>query len=56
MNALQILRPTDRFLAVVLAVVTAATLLLATEAHAFCSLFCIHGDRMIETEICAGRG
>ena len=38
------------------AVVTAATRLVAAAAHAFCSIVCIHGDQMIDTEICAGRG
>ncbi|MBM7048401.1 hypothetical protein [Rhizobium lusitanum] len=55
MTALRTFRPTDRVLACLLAVLTAATVLMATEAHAFCSIFCIHGDRMIETEICASR-
>lgn len=55
MIAIQTLRPTDRLLAATLVALTAATILLAAEAHAFCSFFCIHGDRMLETEICASR-
>ena len=56
MKVLQTLHPTDRLLGGLFVVLTAATILFATEAHAVCSLFCIHGDRMIETDICAGRG
>lgn len=55
MTAIQTFRPTDRLLASILVALTAATILMAAEAHAFCNLFCIHGDRMIDTEICAGR-
>lgn len=56
MSALMTLPATDRLLGMTLAVLTAATILLAAEAHAFCDLFCIHGMPMVETEICAGRG
>ncbi|MES5100974.1 hypothetical protein ABUK73_22345 [Agrobacterium sp. BA1120] len=56
MTALDTLRPTDRLLVATLAALTAATILLAAEAHAFCSVFCIHGMPVIESEICAGRG
>lgn len=55
MNALRTLPATDRLLGITLAALTAATILLAAEAHAFCNLFCIHGTPMVETEICAGR-
>lgn len=55
MTALQTFRPTDRLLAFLLTVLTAATLMMAAEAHVFCSIFCIHGERMIETEICSTR-
>lgn len=55
MNALATLRPTDRLLGATLIALTAATILLAAEAHAFCNLFCIHGMPMVDTEICAGR-
>lgn len=56
MTALATLRPTDRQLGITLIALTAATILLATEAHAFCNLFCIHGMPAIEAEICAERG
>ncbi len=55
MTALDTLRPADRLLAAVLVTLTAATILLAAEAHAFCNLFCIHGMPVVETEICTGR-
>ncbi|WEZ85350.1 hypothetical protein P6U16_24765 (plasmid) [Rhizobium sp. 32-5/1] len=50
------LYPSDRLLAFLFAVIVVATLVVAAEAHAFCSTFCIHGDRMIVTDICSGRG
>lgn len=56
MTALRTFPATDRLLAAALVVLTAATILLATNAHAFCRIFCIHGMPAIETEICAGRG
>jgi hypothetical protein len=56
MNALMTLPTTERLLGITLVALTAATILLAAEAHAFCNLFCIHGTPMVETEICAGRG
>lgn len=56
MTALRTLSETDRLLGITLIVLTAATILLATEAHAFCNLFCIHGMPAIDAEICAGRG
>lgn len=56
MTAIQTLRPTDRLLAATLVALTAAIILLAAEAHAFCNLFCIHGMPVVDTEICAGRG
>lgn len=43
----------DRLLALSLAMLTAVTLVVATEAHAFCQLFCMHGQAMV-SEICAG--
>jgi hypothetical protein len=55
MTALRTLSVTDRLLGMTLAALTAATILIAAEAHAFCNLFCIHGTPMMETEICAGR-
>ena len=56
MNALMTLPATDRLLGATLISLTAATILLAAEAHAFCNLFCIHGMPAIEAEICSGRG
>jgi hypothetical protein len=56
MTALRTLSATDRLLGMTLVALTAATILMAAEAHAFCNLFCIHGTPMVETEICAGRG
>lgn len=56
MSALKTLPATDRLLGITLAALTAATMLIAAEAHAFCNLFCIHGMPAIEAEICAGRG
>lgn len=56
MTAIRTFPQTDRLLGIALAALTAATILLAAEAHAFCNLFCIHGTPMVETEICAGRG
>ncbi len=55
MTALDTLRPTDRLLTAILVALTAATILVAAEAHAFCNLFCIHGMAVVEAEICAGR-
>jgi hypothetical protein len=56
MTALSTFRPTDRLLTAVLVALTVSTLLLAGEAHAFCTLFCIHGMPVVDTEICASRG
>jgi hypothetical protein len=56
MTNIRTLPATDRLLGATLIVLSAATILLAAEAHAFCNLFCIHGMPMVETEICAGRG
>jgi hypothetical protein len=56
MSAVAELAPVDRLLALVIAILAGATLLVAVEAHAFCSVFCIHADTMtIETQICSGR-
>lgn len=56
MMSLRAFPATDRLLAAALVTLTAATLLLATDAHAFCRIFCIHGMPAVETDICAGRG
>jgi len=55
MSALKTLPATDRLLGMTLVALTAATMLIAAEAHAFCNLFCIHAMPAIEAEICAGR-
>lgn len=55
MTSLAQWNPIDRLLALSIAVLMVATLALATETHTFCSIFCIHGDRMIETQICSGQ-
>ena len=55
MTMVRTLPASDRLLGATLIALTAVTLLLAAEAHAFCNLFCIHGTPMMETEICAGR-
>ncbi|MBY5768723.1 hypothetical protein V7796_11460 [Rhizobium laguerreae] len=56
MSAVAEFSPVDRFLVLAVAILAGATLLVAVEAHAFCSLFCIHADQMmIETQICSGR-
>ena len=39
---------------ITLMALTIATILMAAEAHAFCSVFCIHRDRTLETDICSG--
>ncbi|MBY5395259.1 MULTISPECIES: hypothetical protein [Rhizobium] len=56
MSAVAEFAPVDRLLVLAVAILAGATLLVAVEAHAFCSLFCIHADQMmIETQICSGR-
>ncbi|WP_179867781.1 hypothetical protein [Rhizobium anhuiense] len=56
MSGIAELAPVDRFLALASAILTGATLLVAVEAHVFCSVFCIHAEAMtIETQICSGR-
>jgi hypothetical protein len=55
MTLIRTLPASDRLLGATLVALTAATLVLAAEAHAFCTLFCIHGTPMIQTEICTGQ-
>ncbi|MGO7042577.1 hypothetical protein ACCS60_30020 [Rhizobium acaciae] len=56
MSAVVELAPVDRLLVLAVAILAGATVLVAVEAHAFCSLVCIHADQMmIETQICSGR-
>lgn len=52
MTSLARLPIADRLL---LGLILALSLAVAVEAHAFCSIFCIHGDAMIG-QICSGRG
>ncbi|MCV3766562.1 hypothetical protein [Rhizobium sp. TRM95796] len=52
MIALAKLPIADRLL---VGVILALTLAVAAEAHAVCSILCIHGEAMID-QICAGRG
>lgn len=56
MTLIQTFPATDRLLGAIVVALTAATILLAAEAHAFCNLFCIHGMAVVETDICANRG
>ncbi|MBY5457817.1 hypothetical protein ACOJBM_11225 [Rhizobium beringeri] len=56
MSAIAEFAPVDRLLVLAVAMLAGATLLVAFEAHAFCSVFCIHADQMmIDTQICSGR-
>jgi len=55
MTRLQPLTLVDRMSLITLMALTIATILVAAEAHAFCSVFCIHGDRTPEMDICVGR-
>ncbi|MGO6850722.1 MULTISPECIES: hypothetical protein [Rhizobium] len=56
MSAIAEFPPVDRLLVLAVAMLAGATLLVAFEAHAFCSVFCIHADQMmIDTQICSGR-
>jgi hypothetical protein len=52
MTALSRLPIADRLLAVL---ILALSLAVAAEAHAFCSVVCIHGDRMVGSDICSSR-
>jgi len=55
MKRLQPLTLVDRMSLITLMALTIATILMAAEAHAFCSVFCIHGGRMPEMDICSSR-
>ncbi|MGR9435918.1 hypothetical protein ACU8V1_12890 [Rhizobium leguminosarum] len=56
MSAVAEFAPVDRLLVLTVAILAGATLLVAVEAHAFCSVFCIHANQMmIDTQICSGR-
>ncbi|WP_188112686.1 hypothetical protein [Rhizobium tropici] len=47
--------PSDRLLPLAAAFLLVATLAAGIQTHAFCSIFCVHGDHMIASEICAHR-
>ena len=53
MSALAQFASSDRMPALMVAILTVATLVMATEAHSFCSLFCMHVDHMAGIEICS---
>ncbi|MBX5043885.1 hypothetical protein HJB51_30710 [Rhizobium lentis] len=56
MSAIAELAPVDRLLVLAIAILAGATLLIAVEAHVFCSVFCIHAEAMMtEMQICSGR-
>ncbi|WP_168332093.1 hypothetical protein [Rhizobium leguminosarum] len=56
MSAVAEFAPVDRLLVLAVAILAGATLLVAVEAHAFRSVFCIHPNlMMIDTQICSGR-
>ncbi|AUW43243.1 hypothetical protein [Rhizobium leguminosarum] len=56
MSAVAEFAPLDRLLVLAVAILAGATVLVAVEAHAFCSVFCIHANQMmIDTQICSGR-
>ncbi|MBX4891387.1 MULTISPECIES: hypothetical protein [Rhizobium] len=56
MSAIAELAPVDRLLVLAIAILAGATLLIAVEAHVFCSVFCIHAEAiMTEMQICSGR-
>jgi hypothetical protein len=55
MNALAGFNTHDRLLVFSLVVLTLMTLAVATEAHAFCQIVCIHGEAML-TDICSAAG
>jgi hypothetical protein len=48
--------PSDHALGLAFVILAMLTLFVASESHAFCSLFCLHGEPMVNTEICATRG
>jgi len=56
MIAMKTVPLTDRLATGILGALAAATIVVAAETHAFCSIFCIHGERMIEQNICTSRG
>lgn len=56
MSALLELNPPTRLMQAAYAVLVAMALVAAAEAHAFCWLYCIHGDQMaFADDICSSR-
>lgn len=56
MSAFVELTPSGRLIQVVYAAAVAMALFAAAEAHAFCWLYCIHGDQMaFASDICSSR-
>lgn len=56
MSALLERNPPTRFMQAAYAVFFAMALVAAAEAHAFCWLYCIHGDQMaFAGDICSSR-
>ena len=55
MTAIAQFRPARNAQAFALAALAIWAFALAAEAHAFCSIYCIHGDRMVATDICTSR-
>lgn len=56
MSAIAELAPVDRLLVLAIAILAGATLLIAVEAHVFCSVVCIHAEAMMtDLQICSGR-
>ena len=56
MTALRLFPVSDRLLIATFVVLAVSSLAVAVEAHLLCELFCIHGDWMVMSEICATRG
>ncbi|MBX4871688.1 hypothetical protein HJA87_14175 [Rhizobium bangladeshense] len=56
MSAIAELAPVDHLLVLAIAILAGATLLVAVEAHVFCSVFCVHAEAMVtEMQLCSGR-
>jgi hypothetical protein len=46
---------TDTLLAMVTAILMVSALALAAEAHMLCSIYCLHGDHMVGSDICSSQ-
>lgn len=55
MNTSSQFTPSDRLLLLTLSLLLITTLAVGIQTHAFCSIFCVHGDRMAASDICSGR-